>query len=141
LSKRTYAGNPLVAVGAVIFKNEKLLLVKRGKEPHESSWTFPGGVVELGETIESCIIREVLEECGITIRPTRLIEVIDYIEKDELNQIKYHYVIIDFEAEIITGELHAGSDAKDVGWFDDNELPKLNLPAITRTFLKKHYFK
>ena len=140
MGDRSYTKVPRVAVGAVIFQGDQILLVKRRSEPKASNWTIPGGVVELGETVEACVRREIQEECGLIIELVRLVDVIDYIEKDTLNRIKYHYVIIDYEARVVGGSLNADSDAVEARWFDNNELPNLNLPEITRTFLDRHYF-
>jgi ADP-ribose pyrophosphatase len=130
-----------VATGAVIFKNDKLLLVKRRHEPKASYWTLPGGVVELGEALETALRREILEECGLQVKPLAIVDVIDYIERDTDGKIEYHYVIIDYEVEIVGGAVSAASDAIEACWFSLNELSDLNLPEITRTFLNKHYVR
>ncbi len=84
---RKYPHQPLLGVGAVIFKNDKILLVKRKFEPKARFWTLPGGMVELGESLAHALKREIREECGIKIEPQKVIDVIDYIERDEEHQV------------------------------------------------------
>lgn len=129
----------MVGVGAVIFKNDQLLLVKRRFEPKAQFWSLPGGLVEWGETVEEAIIRETREECGIEIDPIRLVDVIDFIDRDERGEIRYHYVLVDFEACYLGGEVAPQSDAADARWFSPSELTEISLPEITRKFLQKHY--
>ena len=129
----------MVGVGAVIFKNDQLLLVKRRFEPEAQFWSLPGGLVEWGETVEEAIIRETREECGIEIGPIRLVDIIDFIERDERGEIRYHYVLVDFEARYLGGEVAPESDAADARWFSPSELTEISLPEITRKFLQKHY--
>ncbi len=137
---RKYPHQPLLGVGAVILKNDKILLVKRKFEPKARFWTLPGGMVELGESLDQALKREIREECGIKIEPQKIIDVIDYIERDEDDQVKYHYLLVDFQAEQIGGTLSPSSDVLDAGWFDLSELSGLTLPEITQEFLKKHCY-
>lgn len=95
-------------------------------------------MVELGESLDQAIKREVREEGGTKIEPPKIIDVIDYIERDEDGQVKYHYLLVDFEAEYIGGMLSPSSDVLDAVWFDLSELSGLTLPEITQVFLKKH---
>ncbi|MFQ5750886.1 MAG: NUDIX hydrolase [bacterium] len=95
MNKRIYPVQPLLGIGAVIIKDNRFLLVKRKYEPYAHFWTLPGGLVELGEYVHEAVIREIREECGIKVKPTKIVDVIDYIEKDEKAKIKYHYVLIE----------------------------------------------
>ncbi|RMF67328.1 MAG: NUDIX domain-containing protein [Calditrichaeota bacterium] len=139
MKERRYPDRPLLGVGAVVFKAGRILLVKRKHEPGASSWTLPGGLVELGETVKEAVKREVLEECGVEISPRRIVDAVDVIEKDRQGRVVYHYLLVDFEADYLTGRLSPASDAVDARWVDPRHLSDLNLPAITRSFLKKHY--
>ena len=139
MQKREYPSIPVVCVGAVIFNDSKILLIKRQHEPKAQLWTLPGGIIEIGEKTEQAIIREVKEECGILIKPIKIVDVIDYIERDTSSKVLYHYVIIDFEAEYISGVMNASSDALEAKWFSKSEIKKANLPEITHAFLSKHY--
>ncbi|MFQ5674583.1 MAG: NUDIX hydrolase [bacterium] len=139
MSKREYPDRPLVGVGAVLLENNRILLVKRKFEPKSKLWTLPGGLVKKGETVQEALVRELREECGLSIEPGRLVDVIDYIERDENNAVKYHYVLVDYEVVHTSGSLAPSSDAVDARWFSLDELQKIALPDITRTFLCKHY--
>jgi len=139
LSTREYPSHPLVAVGAVIIKDDKILLVKRRYEPKANFWTLPGGHVKLGEGVRQALIREIHEECGIEIEPKKIIDVIDFIEQDEDERIRFHYVIVDFEAIYKNGEIKPASDVQNAKWFFLSELNKINLPEITKNFFKKNF--
>lgn len=95
--------------------------------------------MEVGETTEEAVIREVQEECSITINPTRLVDIIDFIEADQDEKIRYHYIIVDFEAEYVSGSEAPASDVSELAWFAIDQLRDLKLPEITRDFFAKHY--
>src|SRR6185437_4567001 len=109
--QREYPQQPLVGVGAIIVENGRVLLVKRGKAPLLGEWSIPGGMLELGETLRQGAEREALEETGLVVRATELLGVFDRIVLDEEGNIVYHYVLIDFLCQRLSGELHAGADA------------------------------
>ena len=140
--KRHYPDQPLVGVGAVIFKGEEVLLVRRGQEPARDSWSLPGGLVELGETLEAAISREVAEETGLTVRLLGLTAALERIFPDEAGKIAYHYVLIDYLCEYMEGEPSPGSDITaaqfvalpDLGRFD---LPQFTLDVIRRAWEQK----
>jgi mutator protein MutT len=110
---RSYPTVPSLGVGAVVFRDDRVLLVRRGQPPNLGAWIFPGGVVELGERIEEALVREVLEETGWTVRAVCLVELLDYIDRDESGRVRYHYFIADYLCEYLEGELAAGSDVTD----------------------------
>ena len=87
--EREYPDSPVLGVGAVIFNNEKVLLVKRGKEPGYGKWSIPGGAVELGETLKEGLLREVKEETGLQVEIGGMVEVLEWISRDENDRIKY----------------------------------------------------
>jgi ADP-ribose pyrophosphatase len=122
-------------VGAVVIKAGTILLVKRGKAPSDGKWAIPGGSVELGETLQQAAEREILEETGIRIQAAEPAYTFDYIERDEQGRIRFHYVIIDLEAEYLGGRLKPGDDADRADWIPFGELESLDLNATTRTFL------
>lgn len=135
---RSYPAFPRVGVGAVVTKDENVLLIKRRFEPKAGKWTLPGGLVNVGETLQQAVRREISEECGIQINPKRIIDVLDVIEEDDQHRIKYHYVVVDFEAEYISGTAVPGSDVTEVKWVPRSRLTQLNLPESTRDFFLKH---
>jgi 8-oxo-dGTP diphosphatase len=112
-----YPNCPQVAVGAIVFKEDKVLLVLRGKPPAENLWSIPGGSVELGETLQEATEREIMEEAGITIRAREPVYTFDVLERDNKGNVRFHYVIVDLAADYISGELRPGDDAVDFRWF------------------------
>lgn len=134
-----YPNHPRVAVGAVIFKEDKVLLVLRGKPPAENQWSIPGGCVELGETLQEAAQREITEEAGIVIQARKPIYTFDVIERDENGHIRFHYVIVDLAADYVSGELRAGDDAVDVGWVSPEDLNNFNVSDETRKLLAQCY--
>jgi len=105
-----------------VLQGDQALLVLRGQEPSRGKWSIPGGVLELGETIEQAARREVLEECGVGIEVGRVVEVRDAIFRDDDGRIRFHYVLIDVIARYLEGEVTVGSDVEDARWVRESEL-------------------
>lgn len=126
-------------MGAVVFKEDKVLLVLRGKPPAEKQWSIPGGCVELGETLQEAAEREITEETGIVIQAKKPIYTFDVIERDENGHIRFHYVIVDLAADYVSGELRAGDDAVDVSWVSLKDLNNRNVSDATRKLLAQCY--
>lgn len=135
--QREYPKHPLVGVGAVIINNDSVLLVKRKHEPGKDLWSIPGGLVELGETVQEAVKREVKEETGLDVEVVKLIDVVDNIIKDEQNRIKFHYILIDFLVSIIGGECKPTSDASEIKWFKNHELTNYKVTNTAMKLLKK----
>lgn len=136
---REYPAHPALAVGAVVFKDNRVLLVKRGNSPAQGVWAIPGGSVELGETLKTAAEREVFEETGIVIKAGEPILSFESIHRDDKDQVRFHYYIVDVAASYISGEPTAGDDALDVGWISKEELGRLDvnpstLKALHQTF-------
>ena len=136
-----YPDAPRVAVGAVVVKAGKVLLVKRGKAPSNGKWAIPGGSVELGETLQQAAEREILEETGLRIRAGKPVYTFDFIERDRDGVARFHYVIVDLAAEYLGGELKPGDDADRAAWIPFTDLPDLDVNATTRTFLDMYLQK
>jgi ADP-ribose pyrophosphatase len=134
-----YPNCPQVAVGAIVFKENKVLLVLRGKPPAENLWSIPGGSVKLGETLQEATEREIREEAGITIRAREPVYTFDVLERDNKGNIRFHYVIVDLEADYISGKLRPGDDAIDVRWFSASEVNKLKVSEATRKLLNERF--
>jgi len=118
---------PCVGVGAVLIHEGRVLLIRRGKAPLRGRWVVPGGTVELGETLEEALVREVEEETGLTVKPREIVAVFDRIER-EAGRVDYHYVIIDYLCDYVAGEARAASDAEAVALVAPADLPAYDLP-------------
>jgi 8-oxo-dGTP diphosphatase len=128
---REYPDRPLVGVGGIIVDAGRVALIKRGKPPLLGEWSIPGGMLELGETVRQGAEREALEETGLVVRATELLGVFDRVVLDQEKRCQYHYVLIDFLCERISGDLRAAGDAADARWFTAEEMNKLALPEDT----------
>ncbi len=135
----SYPSRPRVAVGAVVFKDDKVLLVRRAKPPAEHVWAIPGGSVEIGESLREAAEREILEETGVTIRALEPVYTFDVIDRDAGGGVRFHYVIIDLTAEYIQGVPLAGDDASAASWFSSDELATVNVNTRTRELLKSKF--
>jgi 8-oxo-dGTP diphosphatase len=118
--QREFPLTPLVGVGAVVVEAGRVLLVKRGREPLKGQWSLPGGLIEVGESLEAGIAREVKEETGLDVEPVELIELLDRIHR-EGERVRFHYVIADYLCRVKSGALQAASDAEDVRWVERAE--------------------
>jgi 8-oxo-dGTP diphosphatase len=116
-----------VGVGGVVLIDGRVVLIRRGKEPLRGRWVIPGGTVELGETLQEALVREMLEETGIVVRPREVVLVFDRIQRDGPS-VEYHYVIIDYACDYVSGELRAGSDADEVALVAPDEIGRYDLP-------------
>jgi len=117
---REFPEAPRVGVGAVIVHESRVLLVQRGREPLKGHWSLPGGLIELGESLQNAVVREVEEETGLRVEPLELIELLDRIHREE-DRVRYHYVIADYLCRVTGGTLKAASDADAVRWVDRAE--------------------
>ncbi len=136
MSVDEYPDSPQIAVGAVVIRNEKVLLVKRRKPPGKGLWSIPGGRVELGETLKEAAEREVKEEAGVIIRAKDQVYTFDLIDRDKQGYIRFHYVIVDLLADYVSGKVNPSSDACEARWVTPRELEELPVSRITREFLK-----
>jgi ADP-ribose pyrophosphatase YjhB (NUDIX family) len=136
----------MVGVGGVIIENGRTLLIRRGSEPLLGEWSIPGGMLELGETLEEGVARELLEETGLVVRVIELIEVFDriYLEstagaQEGQKRPRFHYVIVDYLCERLAGEPAARSDVTDVAFATEEDLAKYNLTETATRILMKAF--
>jgi len=133
--KREYPDAPIAGVGAVIVAEDAasepaVLLIRRAQEPLKGEWSLPGGAVELGETLEEAIRREVMEETGMAVEPVDIVQAFDRISRDGDGRVRYHYVLVDFLCRV-TGEADTrrpvvcASDALEARWAGPDNLDGL----------------
>ena len=138
--KREYPPAPIVGVGAIIRHQDRLVLIRRDQEPARGYWTFPGGAVELGESLEDAVRREVLEETGLYVQLGDVAAVIDHVARDEVGAVRYHFVIVDYHARPVGGTLQPGSDVSDARWATLEDLDGLQMTekaaALARELLQ-----
>ena len=139
MSTRVYPAKPIVGVGATVFRNDQVLLIRRGNPPLYGDWSLPGGRVKEDEDLKKALRREVREECSIDIKVGDLITEFEYIERDEEERVKYHYVVFDFKARYVSGKLVRASDALEVRWVPLEQLKEFDLTDKVREVIEKGY--
>ncbi|HBR59635.1 MAG: NUDIX hydrolase [SAR324 cluster bacterium] len=136
---REYPERPFVGVGVVVLRGNEVLLIQRGKAPNKGQWSIPGGKQRLGETIVQTVHRELLEETRVKIKQPALLDVVDVIMPDDKGEIQYHYTLVDYQAEWLSGECRSGDDADAVKWVSFDELNSVGLLKITREIILKAF--
>lgn len=124
---RRYPDRPFVGVGAVIVHEGRVVLIRRAKPPLEGHWSIPGGAVEIGETLEACVVREMREETGLEVEVGPVIEVLERISRDEADRVEFHYVLVDYLCRPVGGLLRHGSDVDGAVWADPRDLAPYGL--------------
>ncbi len=136
--KKLYPDRPVVGVGGVVLSEGKILLEKRKNEPGKGKWSIPGGIVDLGESPEQAVIREVKEEACLEVDKPHLIDVVSDVSVDENGKVKYHFVIIDYIVTVKCGEPRAASDADALTWVPFNEVEGYDLTRSFRAFFQRN---
>jgi ADP-ribose pyrophosphatase YjhB (NUDIX family) len=134
---KPYPDRPVVGVGAVVLDGDRVLLIKRGHEPLKGQWSLPGGSVEIGETLEAAIAREVCEETGLDIEVGPIVEVLDRITRDAGGNVEHHFVLVDFVCRPTGGVLHGASDADDAEWVSLERLTAYGVAGVTVQVIRK----
>jgi 8-oxo-dGTP diphosphatase len=137
MRKKEYPDFPRIGVGAVVIKDDKVLLVKRGIPPSKGLWAIPGGNMKLGETLKETAEREILEETGISIEAGDPIYAFDFMERDDEGSLRFHYVVVDLLAEYREGEPQGADDALEARWLSWDELQPLPVSKNTLALLRK----
>ena len=135
--KRDYPDRPLLGVGAVIVKTDRVLVVRRANPPLQGQWSIPGGLVATGETTKEAVIREIREETSLNIEPVELVEVFERILRDADSRVQYHFVVIDYLCRLVSGEPRAGSDVSEIRWARFGELNELGITPETTSVIRK----
>jgi 8-oxo-dGTP diphosphatase len=122
---RTYPTRPFLAVSAAIFRDGRVLIVRRARPPAHGLYTLPGGGVELGETLEQAVIREVREETALAIEPIGLAGFRQAIARDAAGRVERHFVILPFAARWIAGEVSLNEELPEAHWLAPQQLSGL----------------
>jgi ADP-ribose pyrophosphatase YjhB (NUDIX family) len=126
---RRYPERPIVGVLAVVMRGERVLVVRRANPPLPGRWGFPGGVLELGETVAQGAMRELFEETGVKAEAAGPLTVIDTIDRDAEGRVRYHYTLVVVIGDWRSGEGVAGDDAEEVAWLTRAEIVERELPT------------
>jgi ADP-ribose pyrophosphatase YjhB (NUDIX family)/ketosteroid isomerase-like protein len=129
VSSRRYPPRPVVGIGGAIVQDGRVVLIKRRYEPLAGQWSLPGGTLELGETLEAAVAREMLEETGLQVAVGPVVDVFDRILLDPDERVRYHFVLIDYLCRPVGGALCAGSDVADAVYASLDELPSYRLTS------------
>ena len=136
---RQYPDRPIVGVAAVVIEDHGVVLVRRGRPPAYGEWSLPGGAVELGETLEQALVREVQEEIGLQVEVVELVAVLDRIFLDPEGGVQFHYVLMDFLCRRNGGRLRASSDAISCVRVPLGALSRYRLTRETREVIDRAY--
>jgi ADP-ribose pyrophosphatase len=136
MSKREYPDSPKVGVGAVVIRDGRVLLIRRGIAPSQGLWAIPGGSLELGETLQEGAERELLEETGIRARAGDPIYAFDFFERDADGKVRFHFVIVDMKADYISGEPKGADDALEARWLNPDNIHELPVAQNTLKLLR-----
>lgn len=139
IDERSYPNRPWLGVGGIVFQEGWVLLIKRGQEPGQGLWSIPGGAVDVGETVEGAVKREIEEETGLQVEVLDLVAVFERILPDPQGRILYHYVVLDYLCRVRGGSLKAASDAAEARFFPLNQMALLKLPQETKGVIWKAY--
>ena len=126
-------------IGALIFRRDSILLVQRARDPLKGYWSLPGGLIEIGETIEDALQREVLEETGLIVHPEKMFEIFERIMLDAEGRAEYHYILHDYLCTVVGGKLQAGDDAGRVAWVQRAKLQDLQLTEGTLAVIERAF--
>jgi ADP-ribose pyrophosphatase len=132
-----YPDRPRIAIGGVVIKDDRVLLVRRGKPPAFGEWAIPGGSVELGETLKHAVEREIREETGVTVRAGEVCHLFEAVKRDDDGRVRFHYVIIDLIAEHLSGEPVPASDVTEAAWLGSEALEDRDVNKSTLALLRK----
>ena len=119
---RRYPERPIVGVLVVVLRGDTVLIVQRKQQPNAGRWGFPGGVLELGETVFEGAMRELMEETGIAAEPAGFLDIHDAITRDDDGRVQFHYTLIAVRSVWRSGEGVAGDDAADCAWTTRDEV-------------------
>lgn len=136
-ARHEFPNRPIPAVSALVFRGGAVLLVKRRDEPSRGIWSPPGGSLELGETVEEAAVRETQEETGVAVRPVRVVDVRDYLSRDQEGRVQWHYVLLSVLCDYVSGEPFPATDAENARFIPLASLPDYDVTATARDVLER----
>jgi 8-oxo-dGTP diphosphatase len=137
MSRHQRPVRPVLGAGAVVIHDGRVLLIRRGQPPDDGAWSIPGGAVELGESVEAALRREVREETGLEIAVGAFLEVYERVEREADGAVRFHFVVLDYVATVVGGTLRAGDDAADVALADPGDLDRYALADSVRRVIAR----
>ena len=118
-------------------RDGKALIIKRAHEPRKGEWSLPGGLLELGESLQDAARREIKEETSLDVDVGPVIETFDRVHRDDQGRIRYHFVIVDFVCWPRQGEAIPGSDADGVAWVTPDDIDAYHVNAHAKAVILK----
>jgi len=138
LPGREYPSHPFVGVGGFIHDRQgRVLMLKRRFEPNKGRWSLPGGLVEVGETLEEAARREVKEELGLEVAIDGLMQVADEVIRDDEGRVKYHFVLVDYLMRPLGDKITVNEESEAFAWFEPEEVAGLDVTKNTRLIFEK----
>ena len=134
---RIYPEAPIPTACGFVRRGDRVLLIKRNKEPSLGRWSLPGGKVELGETVAHAVEREVAEETGVEVRYCRVLDAVDNIIRDHEDRTCFHYVVIYCEADFVTGDPMPSSDAAAATWVSLDDVEGLDMNPVVKAVIRQ----
>jgi len=138
---RRYPTRPLVGAGAVVHRRGRVLLLRRKNPPNAGKWALPGGLVELGETVQEAAVREIKEETGLSVAVEGLLDVQTDVHMDADSRIEYHYVLVDYLAKPVSGRMKLNAESSASRWFTRGQVGRLDMGRGTKTVLEMFFRK
>jgi len=139
ISDRIYPIRPIIGVGGVVLDGDRVLIVRRGREPLKGQWSIPGGAIEVGETREEALAREIREETGLEVDIGPLVAVLDRIRRDATGRVEYHYVLVDYACRPRGGTVRASTDVDRAEWVKLDELDRFDMTEGTARVIRDAY--
>ena len=127
---------PVLGAAAVVVHDGRVLLIRRGQAPDAGQWSIPGGAVDLGESVEDALRREVREETGLEIAVGAFLEIYERVERDRDGGVRFHFVVLDYAATLLGGTLQAGDDAAEAAWVDPADLDRYAVAESIRRLIR-----
>ncbi len=135
MSERRYPTSPILGIGAIVVGPQGVLMGTRDKDPAKGALSIPGGVVEVGETQEEAVAREVLEETGVACEVLRFVTTADLISRDANGRVEYHFVLNHYLCRAVTSETTPESPDAEVKWVHPDLLETIDIPARIKSLL------